>query len=105
MSLVEFNQPTNADIDFLENFESIRVGKCIAQWLYSTFSVAARSARSNGRPAHSGNWDRGNHAGDRAVRPRFCCNVLQILAAEVHAARRALSRLLVELPESEKLHG
>lgn len=27
--------------------------------------------------------------------PRFCCNVLQILAAEVHAARRALSTLLV----------
>ena len=27
--------------------------------------------------------------------PRFCCNVLQILAAEVHAARKALSMLLV----------
>ena len=27
--------------------------------------------------------------------PRFCCNVLQILAAEVHAARKALSTLLI----------
>jgi CRP-like cAMP-binding protein len=27
--------------------------------------------------------------------PRFCCNVLQILAAEVHAARKALSELLI----------
>ena len=27
--------------------------------------------------------------------PRFCCNILQILAAEVHAARKALSTLLI----------
>ena len=27
--------------------------------------------------------------------PQFCCSVLQILAAEVHAARRALSTLLI----------
>ena len=27
--------------------------------------------------------------------PRLCCNVLQILAGEVHGARKALSRLLV----------
>ena len=27
--------------------------------------------------------------------PRLCCNVLQILAGEVHEARKALSRLLV----------
>jgi CRP-like cAMP-binding protein len=29
--------------------------------------------------------------------PRFCCNVLQILAAEVHAARKAVSTLLLGL--------
>ena len=27
--------------------------------------------------------------------PRFCCNVLQILAGEVHGARKELSKLLV----------
>ena len=34
--------------------------------------------------------------------PRFCCNVLQILAAEVHAARRALSHLLIGPREQEE---
>jgi CRP-like cAMP-binding protein len=31
--------------------------------------------------------------------PRLCCNVLQILAEEVHGARRAMSRLLVGPPQ------
>ena len=31
--------------------------------------------------------------------PRLCCNVLQILAGEVHGARKALSRLLVGPPK------
>jgi CRP-like cAMP-binding protein len=31
--------------------------------------------------------------------PRLCCNVLQILAGEVHAARKALSRFLVGPPQ------
>jgi CRP-like cAMP-binding protein len=31
--------------------------------------------------------------------PRLCCNVLQILAGEVHGARKALSRLLVGSPK------
>ena len=31
--------------------------------------------------------------------PRLCCNVLQILAGEVHAARKAVSRLLVGPPK------
>ena len=31
--------------------------------------------------------------------PRLCCNVLQILAGEVHGARKALSKLLVGPPK------
>jgi len=31
--------------------------------------------------------------------PRLCCNILQILAGEVHGARKALSRLLVGPPK------
>jgi len=31
--------------------------------------------------------------------PRLCCNVLQILAGEVHGARKALSRVLVGPPK------
>jgi CRP-like cAMP-binding protein len=31
--------------------------------------------------------------------PRLCCSVLQILAGEVHGARRALSRLVVGPPK------
>jgi CRP-like cAMP-binding protein len=35
--------------------------------------------------------------------PRLCCNVLQILAAEVHAARRTLSQFLTAPREEEEL--
>jgi CRP-like cAMP-binding protein len=34
--------------------------------------------------------------------PRLCCNVLQILAGEVHAARKALSKLLVGPPQHSR---